>query len=235
MTSAVAVRGLTKTFTLHTQGGVELPVLRGVELAVDPGECVVLADPSGAGKSTLLRSIYGNYRAQAGEILVRHGGGVVDVARAEPRRILEVRRRTLGYVSQFLRVIPRVPTLDVVTEPLRALGVPAAEAVARARAILDRLRLPERLWGLPPATFSGGEQQRVNVARGLIAGHPVLLLDEPTASLDAESRGAVVALITEARDRGTAIVGAFHDATVRAALATRLVRLHGQARQEAAT
>jgi len=235
VTSAVAVHGLTKTFTLHTQGGIELPVLRGVELAVDPGECVVLADPSGAGKSTLLRSIYGNYRAQAGEILVRHAGGVVDVARAEPRRILDVRRRTLGYVSQFLRVIPRVPTLEVVTEPLRALGVPAAEAVARARAILDRLRLPERLWGLPPATFSGGEQQRVNVARGLIAGHPVLLLDEPTASLDAESRGAVVTLISEARDRGTAIVGAFHDATVRAALATRLVRLHGQARREAAT
>ena len=229
MTSLIAVRGLTKTFTLHIQGGVQLPVLRGVELSVDAGECVVLGDPSGAGKSTLLRTIYGNYRAESGEVLIRHAGGVVDVARAEPRTILDVRRRTVGYVSQFLRVVPRVPTLDVVIEPLRSLGVPVAEALARARALLGRLRVPERLWGLPPVTFSGGEQQRVNVARGLIAGHPVLLLDEPTASLDADSRAAVVAVIAEARDRGTAIVGAFHDASVRAALATRLVRLHGEA------
>jgi alpha-D-ribose 1-methylphosphonate 5-triphosphate synthase subunit PhnL len=229
MTSLVAVRGLTKTFTLHIQGGVQLPVLRGVELRVDAGECVVLSDPSGAGKSTLLRTIYGNYRAQSGEVLVRHAGDVVDVARAELRTILDVRRRTVGYVSQFLRVVPRMATLDVVIEPLRSLGVPVAEALARARALLERLRVPERLWGLPPVTFSGGEQQRVNVARGLIACHPVLLLDEPTASLDADSRAAVVALIAEARDRGTAIVGAFHDASVRAALATRLVRLHGEA------
>jgi alpha-D-ribose 1-methylphosphonate 5-triphosphate synthase subunit PhnL len=229
VTPVVEVRGLTKTFTLHIQGGVELSVLRGVELSVDSGECVVLGDPSGAGKSTLLRTIYGNYRAQSGEILVRHGGRVVDVARAEPRSILDLRRRTIGYVSQFLRVIPRVATLDVVMEPLRALGVPAVEAIARARSLLERLGIPERLWTLPPVTFSGGEQQRVNVARGLIARHPVLLLDEPTASLDADSRAAVVALITETRDRGTAIVGAFHDAGVRAALSTRLVRLHGQA------
>ena len=229
MTSLVALRGLTKTFTLHVQGGVQLPVLRGVDLSVDPGECVVLGDPSGAGKSTLLRTIYGNYRAQSGEVLIRHAGDVVDIARAEPRTILDVRRRTLGYVSQFLRAVPRVPTLDVVIEPLRVLGVPIAEARARARALLERLRVPERLWALPPVTFSGGEQQRVNVARGLIARHPVLLLDEPTASLDAESRAAVIRLVAEARDRGTAIIGAFHDASVRAALATRLVRLHGAA------
>jgi alpha-D-ribose 1-methylphosphonate 5-triphosphate synthase subunit PhnL len=229
VTAPLAVRGLCKTFTLHTQGGVELPVLRGVDLAVERGECVVLSDPSGSGKSTLLRAIYGNYRAQAGEILVRHAGGVVDIARAEPRAVLDVRRRTLGYVSQFLRVVPRVPALDVVVEPLRALGVPQAEAAARGRALLERMRIPERLWSLSPVTFSGGEQQRVNVARGLAAQHPILLLDEPTASLDAESRAAVVTLIAEARDRGTAILGTFHDAAVRAALATRLIRLHGEA------
>jgi alpha-D-ribose 1-methylphosphonate 5-triphosphate synthase subunit PhnL len=229
VTPAVAVRRLTKTFTLHMQDGVELPVLRGVDLSVEPGECVVLTDASGAGKSTLLRAIYGNYRAQSGEILVRHADEVVDIARAEPRTILEIRRRTLGYVSQFLRVIPRVPTLDLVIEPLRALGVSWAEAAARGRALLERVRIPERLWGLPPVTFSGGEQQRVNVARGLAAGRPILLLDEPTAALDADSRAAVIALIAEARDRGTAILGTFHDPAARAALATRLVRLHGSA------
>ena len=233
------VHGLEKSFTLHTQGGVRLPVLRGVSLVVYPGECVALADPSGAGKSTLLRAIYGNYLAERGRILVRHGGvtidghgpssTVVDLVGAEPRTVLAVRRRTVGYVSQFLRVIPRVPALDVVAEPLRALAVPLGEARERAGALLARLAIPERLWSLSPMTFSGGEQQRVNVARGFVAEHPVLLLDEPTASLDAESRQRVVGLIEAAKARGTAIVGTFHDAEVRAAVATRVTSLHGEA------
>jgi alpha-D-ribose 1-methylphosphonate 5-triphosphate synthase subunit PhnL len=226
MTDAVAVVDLQKTFTLHTQGGVRLRVLRGVRLAVGWGDCVALADPSGAGKSTLLRTIYGNYLAQAGHILVRHGEAVVDMVGASPRTVLDVRRRTMGYVSQFLRVIPRVAALDVVIEPLRALGIPRAEAVERGRALLARLHLPERLWALSPVTFSGGEQQRINVARALVAEHPILLLDEPTASLDAASRAVVVKLISEARARGTAIVGTFHDVEVRDAVATRVVSLH---------
>ena len=229
MTAAIAVEDLRKTFTLHTQGGQELSVLRGVRLLVEPGECVALADPSGAGKSTLLRCIYGNYRPQAGRVLVRDGARVVDMVGAETRVILEVRRRSLGYVSQFLRVIPRVPALEVVAEPLRALGTPRGEAIARAAAVLERLRIPERLWMLSPVTFSGGEQQRINVARGLAAAHPILLLDEPTASLDADSRARVVELIVEARRRGTAMLGTFHDAEVRAAVSTRLATLHGDA------
>jgi alpha-D-ribose 1-methylphosphonate 5-triphosphate synthase subunit PhnL len=221
----VRVRDLAKAFTLHTQGGVTLPVLRRLSLRVDAGECVVLIDPSGSGKSTLLRAIYGNYRPQSGEILVRHGNRMVDVVTAEPRQILDLRRRTMGYVSQFLRVIPRVPTVSVVAEPLQALGVGKAEAAERARAILRRLRIPERLWSLSPVTFSGGEQQRVNVARGFVAGHPIMLLDEPTASLDASSRAIVVQMIREARERGTALLGTFHDADVRALVATRSVSL----------
>jgi len=223
--AAVDVRNLAKSFTLHNQGGVTLPVLRRLSLHVSAGECVVLSDPSGAGKSTLLRAIYGNYKPQSGEILVRHGDRMVDVVSAEPRQILDVRRRTMGYVSQFLRVIPRVPAVLVVAEPLRALGVGPAEAIERARAILARLRIPERLWGLSPVTFSGGEQQRVNVARGFIAGHPILLLDEPTASLDAASRALVVQLVHEARQRGTALLGTFHDTDVRERVATRVVSL----------
>ncbi|HTE66678.1 MAG TPA: ATP-binding cassette domain-containing protein, partial [Candidatus Binatia bacterium] len=161
----LTIRGVEKTFVLHVQGGARLPVLHGVSLAVGEGECVVLADPSGAGKSTLLRSVYGNYKPQAGEILVRHAGEVVDMVSASPRVILDVRRRTVGYVSQFLRVIPRVPVVDVVSEPLRAEGMDREEARHRARAMLHRLRIPERLWTLSPVTFSGGEQQRVNIAR----------------------------------------------------------------------
>lgn len=225
MSAAIVVESLEKTFTLHTQGGVRLPVLRNVNLTVHPGECVVLTDPSGAGKSTLLRAIYANYRVQGGRILVRHGERVVDMASADPRLALEVRRRTLGYVTQFLRVIPRVPALEVVIEPLRALGVAWEEAVPRGRRLLDRLEVPERLWGLSPATFSGGEQQRINVARGFIAGYPILLVDEPTASLDAASRRIVVRLVREACQNGTAILGTFHDGDVREAVATRLVTL----------
>jgi len=225
---ALVVEGLHKTFTLHTQGGLQLPVLRGVDLTVHPGECVALTDPSGSGKSTLLRAIYANYRPQRGRIVVAHDGGRVDMAGAGPRELLAVRRRTIGYVSQFLRVIPRVPTLDVVIEPLRAFGMPREAALERGRALLERLRIPERLWSLSPVTFSGGEQQRVNLARGFIADFPILLLDEPSASLDAAGRAIVVELIGDARKRGAAIVGAFHDGEVREAVATRAVTLHGE-------
>ncbi len=225
----LTIRGVEKTFVLHVQGGARLPVLRGVSLAVGAGECVVLADPSGSGKSTLLRSVYGNYKPQAGEIFVRHGAETVDIVGAAPRQVLDVRRRTVGYVSQFLRVIPRVPTEDVVAEPLRGQGMGAEDARRRARAILERLRIPERLWRLSPVTFSGGEQQRVNVARVFVATYPVLLLDEPTASLDAESRTAVVELIQEARGRGAATLAIAHDPAVRAAIATRIVTLEEMA------
>ncbi len=213
---------LAKSFTLHLQGGLRLPVLAGVDLVVHAGECVVLSGPSGAGKSTLLRSLYGNYRAEGGRILVRHARDWVDLAAADPRTVLAVRRQTLGYVSQFLRVVPRVPALEIVAEALTAGGTEPDEARERARATLLRLNVPERLHALPPATFSGGEQQRVNLARGFLAGHPILLLDEPTASLDGENRAVVIALVAEARARGAAILAIAHDAETREAIATRV-------------
>jgi alpha-D-ribose 1-methylphosphonate 5-triphosphate synthase subunit PhnL len=218
----IRVEGLAKTFVLHNQGGARLPVFDGVALCVRPGECVVLSGVSGTGKSTLMRALYGNYGADAGRILVRHDEAWVDMVSVPPRRVIAVRRRTVGYVSQFLRVIPRIATLDIVMEPMLAAGVAPAEASRRARALLARLALPEALWALPPATFSGGEQQRVNLARGFAMDYPILLLDEPTASLDDANRRTVVALIGEARARGVAIVGIFHDSVVRDAVATRI-------------
>jgi alpha-D-ribose 1-methylphosphonate 5-triphosphate synthase subunit PhnL len=217
--------GLGKSFTLHLQNGARIPVLRDIDLTLAAGECVVLSGPSGTGKSTLMRSLYGNYRAEAGRILVRHRAGWADLAGADPRLVLEVRRETLGYVSQFLRVVPRVSTLDIVAEALTLRGTPHPQALERARAMLLRLNLPEALHALPPATFSGGEQQRVNLARGFIGGHPILLLDEPTASLDAGNRDAVVALVREAKAAGTAILGIVHDAPTRDAIADRLFQL----------
>jgi alpha-D-ribose 1-methylphosphonate 5-triphosphate synthase subunit PhnL len=217
----IRAEGLAKTFTLHVQGGVQIPVFDGLDLEVGAGECVVLTGASGVGKSTLLRLLYANYRAQAGRILVRHGDRIIDMAGAPSRDVLDVRRRTIGYVSQFLRVVPRVPAVDVVAEPLRALGVAADAARERADALLARLNIPERLRRLPPATFSGGEQQRVNIARGFVADYPILLLDEPTAALDAANRRVVVGLIEESKARGAACVGIFHDEEVRGAVGTR--------------
>lgn len=215
----IQILNLSKSFTLHNQGGTVIPVMEGATLSVAPGECLGLVGASGAGKSTLMRMIWGNYLAASGSILV----GGVDVAKAEPREIIALRRATLGYVSQFLRVVPRVPTLDVVAEPLRILGVPAETARARAMALLTRLNLPERLWTLSPTTFSGGEQQRVNIARGFAHPYPALLLDEPTASLDLANREVVLSLIEEAKARGAAIIGIFHDEAARDRLCDRLV------------
>jgi len=226
MTDMLRAEGLSKTFTLHLQGGTRIPVLDGVGFALAAGQCIALAGPSGAGKSTLMRSLYGTYRVDAGHILVRHGGAMVDIARADPRLVLQVRRDSLGYVSQFLRVVPRVPALDVVAEAAVLRGRPLDEARHEAAALLAQLGIPHRLHALPPATFSGGEQQRVNLARGFIGGHPVLLLDEPTASLDPRNRDVVVGMIGAAKARGAAIVGIFHDAAVRDAVADATLHVH---------
>ncbi|HPD91550.1 MAG: phosphonate C-P lyase system protein PhnL [Rhodobacter sp.] len=219
----IAVRDVSKSFTLHNQGGAVLPVMTGASLRVAPGECVGLVGASGSGKSTLMRMIWGNYRVDGGSIRV----GETEIAGAEPRRIIALRRGTLGYVSQFLRVVPRVATLAVVAEPLLALGVPEAEARGRAAAMLARLNIPERLWPLSPTTFSGGEQQRVNIARGFVHAWPAMLLDEPTASLDAGNRAVVLALIAEAKARGAAILGIFHDEAARAQVCDRVVDVTG--------
>ena len=229
------VRNVAKSFTMHLRDDIVLPVVAAVSFEVAAGECLVLGGPSGAGKSSLLKMVYGNYAVDAGEILVAHHGESVDLAVAEPRTVIEVRRDSIGYVSQFLRTVPRVSALDVVAEPLVIRGVVKSVAQTRARELLARLNLPERLWSLPPATFSGGEQQRVNIARGFITEHPVLLLDEPTASLDATNRAVVVGMIAEKKAAGVALLGIFHDDDVRTEVADRIVDVtRFAARKEAA-
>ena len=213
----IDLKDVSKTFTLHNQGSAMIEVINDVSFNVAPGECVALTGASGAGKSTLMRMIYGNYLTQSGSIRI----GDVDIVQAEPREIIALRREVLGYVSQFLRVVPRVPTLDVVAEPLRALGVPAEDAQARAESLLAQLNIPQRLWSLSPTTFSGGEQQRVNIARGFAHAYPAMLLDEPTASLDATNREVVLSLIEDAKARGAAIIGIFHDEAARARVCDR--------------
>jgi alpha-D-ribose 1-methylphosphonate 5-triphosphate synthase subunit PhnL len=225
MDHLVQVEGLNKSFVLHNQGGTRLRVLEDFQLTLDRGEIVVLRGPSGSGKSSLLRLIYGNYKADSGSILVSHRNEVVDIAGAEPHKIIDIRRQTIGYVSQFLRVIPRVPALQVVMEPLRVLGMDEARSRTRAEQILSRLLIPGKLWSLSPTTFSGGEQQRINIARSFIANRPVMLLDEPTASLDPENRDTVLELILEAQRNGAAVLGIFHEKNVQEAVASRVVDL----------
>jgi alpha-D-ribose 1-methylphosphonate 5-triphosphate synthase subunit PhnL len=222
-TPILTVSEVGKTFIMHLQGGQELAVLDRLDFEVRRGECVVLGGASGAGKSTILKLVYGNYGADRGRILLHRAEGDIDIAIADPRLVLAARRETVGYVSQFLRCVPRVATIDVVAEPLIERGVAAEEARERAAGMLARLSIPERLWSLPPATFSGGEQQRVNVARGFLPDLPLLLLDEPTASLDARNRDVVVDLIREKRARGVGMLGIFHDGEVRDAVADRTI------------
>ena len=216
------IDNLAKTFLLHNQGAKKLPVFQNISFQVKAGECLVLTGASGTGKSTLLRAIYANYLVQSGTINIRHENKWVDLASASPHEVLDIRKKTLGYVSQFLRVIPRISTIDLVCEPLIVQGKPIKPAKAQAKKLLNKLSIPKSLWDLPPATFSGGEQQRVNIARTLIQDYPILLLDEPTASLDEKNRDAVIELINEARNRGTAIVGIFHDKYVRESVGTKM-------------
>ncbi len=220
---ALSVKNLSKTFTMHLRGGVRLPVVDNVSFDIEPGQCVVLGGPSGAGKSSILKMVYGNYGVDKGQVLIAHEGAKVDLASADPRVVLTLRRDAIGYVSQFLRTVPRVSALDVVAEPLIIRGTDRGEAQNKAQQMLAQLNLPERLWSLPPATFSGGEQQRVNIARGFITHHPVLLLDEPTASLDAANRAVVVEMIGRKKREGVAMLGIFHDEEVRAAVADIIV------------
>ena len=221
--AALTLSDVAKSFTMHLRDGLELPVFNDVTLNVNAGECVVLAGPSGIGKSSILKMIYGNYRTDTGSISALHRNEMTELVGADARIVMQVRRETIGYVSQFLRVIPRVSAVDVVAEPAISQGREVSQATKDARDLLARLNVPEKLWSLPPATFSGGEQQRVNIARGFITAHPILLLDEPTASLDNANSAIVADLVAEKKRAGVAMLGIFHDPVVRDKVADRLI------------
>ena len=228
----IRISGVSKNFTLHNQGGAVIPVMAGAELAVAPGECVGLVGASGAGKSTLMRMVWGNYLAASGSIMV----GGLDVARAEPREIIALRRSTLGYVSQFLRVVPRVPTLDVVAEPLLQLGVPADQARDRAAELLALVGIPDAKRRLKdyPHQFSGGMRQRVMIAIALACDPDVLIADEPTTALDVTIQAQILELLVRLqKDTGMGLVLITHSMGVVAETAERVsVQYAGQKVEE---
>ncbi|MBD1133321.1 phosphonate C-P lyase system protein PhnL [Pelagibacterales bacterium SAG-MED44] len=213
----IELNNITKKFTLHNQGRTNISVFKNLNLKINPGEIVALTGPSGVGKSSILKMIYGNYVFQSGEIKINN----YKIDYKYPRNIIELRKNTIGYVSQFLRVIPRVPTIEIVMEPLLEINFDQEEVRERAEKILLDLNIDKNLWNLSPLTFSGGEQQRVNVARGLIRNYPCLLLDEPTASLDNVNKDIVLNLINEKKDKGSSIIGIFHDESSRKYLNAR--------------
>jgi alpha-D-ribose 1-methylphosphonate 5-triphosphate synthase subunit PhnL len=213
----IELNKITKKFTLHNQGKTNILVFNNLNLKINPGEIVALTGPSGVGKSSILKMIYGNYVFQSGEIKINN----YKIDHKYPRNIIELRKNTIGYVSQFLRVIPRVPTIEIVMEPLLEINFDQEEVRERAEKILLDLNIDKNLWNLSPLTFSGGEQQRVNVARGLIRNYPCLLLDEPTASLDNVNKDIVLNLINEKKDKGSSIIGIFHDESSRKYLNAR--------------
>jgi alpha-D-ribose 1-methylphosphonate 5-triphosphate synthase subunit PhnL len=215
------VENLRKTFTLHQQGGIQLSVLEAICLTVNAGECIALSGESGTGKSTFMRCLYANYRVDSGSVWVKHEESWLDLCQLAPHEILAVRQKTIGYVSQFLRVIPRVPALEVAAEPLLELGVNIDVAYNKVKDLFRRLNLSERLWNISPTTFSGGEKQRVNITRALAVDYPILLLDEPTSALDATNRQVVIELLQERKNQGCSLIGIFHDEEVRSQLCNR--------------
>lgn len=217
----ISARGISKKFVMHQQNGAVINVFDQLNFDAYAGSCLILAGQSGSGKSTLLRMMYGNYLANSGELKIKKGDQWVDMVTATPRQIVELRKDNIGYVSQFLKTIPRVTTLNVVMQPALERGINKEDAQKRAESLLSRLNIPERLWHLAPSTFSGGEQQRVNIARGFMVSWPILLLDEPTASLDEKNRDVVLELIQEAKNNGSSIIGIFHDAYVRQQVGNR--------------
>jgi alpha-D-ribose 1-methylphosphonate 5-triphosphate synthase subunit PhnL len=183
-----------------------------LSFSIEEGELLGIVGPSGIGKSSILKCIFRTYLPSAGEIRFQSEMfGAVDLASASERLINRLRQREIGYVSQFLKVIPRVAVADIVAERWLEAGLPADEAGRQARDILARLHIPRPLWEAYPATFSGGEQQRVNLARAMVVRPRLLILDEPTASLDGAAKARVLELILEMKRQGTAMIGVFHD------------------------
>jgi alpha-D-ribose 1-methylphosphonate 5-triphosphate synthase subunit PhnL len=219
------IEGLSKQFQLHDQQKL-IPSCAQVQLEVFAGELTALIGPTGAGKSSVLKAIYRTYLPSSGRLNYRDANGTMtDLAQASEHRILELRKQDLGFVTQFLHCLPRKSAVEVVAEPLVQRGSSREAAAERARELLALLNVPERLWAVPPATFSGGEKQRVNLARGLIARPRLLLLDEPTASLDPTTTDRVVALLQSIKAEGVAMLAIFHHPELVDRLADRVVTL----------
>ncbi len=207
--SLLSVEGYSKFFHIYHLDR-ELPVFHELDFDLQAGQFLLVSGANGIGKSTLLRCLYRSYRPTAGQAIYQSQQGPIDLARAADADIALLRRKEIGFVSQFLRARPRVSALELVAEPLLASGVTWEEAAGRAEEILTRFGLKRELWNAYPTTFSGGEQQKVNLARALIHPFRLMLLDEPTASLDQKTRSSLTNRLADLKKQGVALIGVFH-------------------------
>ena len=222
------VHELGKRFFLH-QLGREVHAFTGLSFTLSEGEFLLVAGPNGVGKSTLLRTLYRSYRASSGHAWFQGHHGRVDLVRAADVDVNLLRRSEIGFVTQFLRPRPRVSAVELVAEPLLYAGTPLEAALAQASQALERFGLKPELWAAYPTTFSGGEQQKVNLARALIQPRRLLLLDEPTASLDAAARAALRERLAELKAQGVAMIGVLHHPEDAGGLIEREIRLEALA------
>jgi alpha-D-ribose 1-methylphosphonate 5-triphosphate synthase subunit PhnL len=205
------LRNLTKEFYLHEQS-MQIKSCNGVTFALPKGGFTGIVGRSGSGKSTILRCIYRTYLPTGGQILYESERyGAIDLATAADRQLIYLRQNEIGYVSQFLSIMPRTTAREHVEQAVLEAGRGQAHASAKAEEMLAYFMLPRALWDIYPNTFSGGERLRLNLAHAMVKEPRLLLLDEPTASLDGGTKELVRALLLEMKRRGTSIIGIFHD------------------------
>lgn len=220
----IELKNVNKKFILHNQKGTVLKVLKNINLEIKTGECIALVGKSGIGKSTFLKMLYGNYLPSSGEINI-YNNNKINIANALEHQIINLRRYFIGYVSQFLRVLPRVPTIEIVSDTLKQQSLFDEHSLIKIKKLLSELNIQESMWNLSPLTFSGGEQQRVNLAKTLIGNYSILLLDEPTASLDDINKSIVIDMIKSKLKKDVTIIVIVHDKKIRNEICTREINL----------
>ena len=220
----IELKNVNKKFILHNQKGTVLNVLKNINLEIKTGECIALVGKSGIGKSTFLKMLYGNYLPSSGEINI-YNNNKINIVNSLEHQIINLRKYLIGYVSLFLRVLPRVPTIEIVSDTLKQQSLFDEHSLIKIKKLLSELNIQESMWNLSPLTFSGGEQQRVNLAKTLIGNYSILLLDEPTASLDDINKSIVIDMIKSKLKKNVTIIVIVHDNKIRNEICTREINL----------
>lgn len=211
MEEILAIEHLSKSFTIHKLDK-HIEALQDISIDLKEREFVGITGKSGSGKSTVFKCIYRTYAPQKGNIWYNSRKfGHLNLAELSERQIIYLRKYEIGYVSQFLSIMPRTTAQELVKHAVLEMGHEDDYAEREANKMLEHFELDRELWDCYPGTFSGGEKLRLNIARAMVKRPRLLLLDEPTASLDHASKLKVRELIEQLKREGTTMMGIFHD------------------------